>query len=154
MQHRVSLYEDGIVLFLHPTSSEIEITLDILHLFGEASDLRTNVQKSNVYHYSVLGVDTLIVQEKLPYEVLNFPYRYLSIAQSLRKLTCAQIQPIIIDRIANLFLGWKADILTHLFFLKELEGPKPLQRKAYIKTRTKYRSKSQQGLNLGDKKKK
>ena len=73
MQHRVSLYEDGIVLFLHPTSSEIEITLDILHLFGEASDLRTNVQKSNVYHYSVLGVDTLIVQEKLPYEGTEFP---------------------------------------------------------------------------------
>jgi len=85
--------------------------------------------------------------------VLNFPYRYLSTALSLRKLTSAQIQPII-DRIANILLGWKAEILARFFFLKELEGPKPLHRKAYIKTRTKYRSKLQQGLILGDKKKK
>jgi hypothetical protein len=47
--HRVSIYADDVALFLHPTADEITTTLDILQLFGSASGLKNNVQKSNVY---------------------------------------------------------------------------------------------------------
>jgi hypothetical protein len=43
LQHRISLYADDVVIFLRPTALDINITLDILHLFGEASSLCTNV---------------------------------------------------------------------------------------------------------------
>lgn len=49
LQHRISLYADDVVIFLRPTASDINITLDILQLFGEASGLKTNVQKSSVH---------------------------------------------------------------------------------------------------------
>jgi len=43
LQHRISLYADDVVLFLRPSASDIEITLDILQLFGKASGLTTNL---------------------------------------------------------------------------------------------------------------
>jgi hypothetical protein len=42
MQHRISLYADDAVLFLSPTAPDISVVMDILHLFGSASGLRTN----------------------------------------------------------------------------------------------------------------
>ena len=49
LQHRISLYVDDVVLFLRSEANDISITMDILSLFGEASGLKTNVQKSNVF---------------------------------------------------------------------------------------------------------
>ena len=45
LRHRISLYADDVVLFLRP-SADIEITLDILQLFGTASGHTTNLQKA------------------------------------------------------------------------------------------------------------
>ena len=42
MLHRISMYADDVVLFLHPTTSDISVTLDILQLFGDASGLYNN----------------------------------------------------------------------------------------------------------------
>lgn len=48
IQHRISLYADDVALFLRPVASDISLTLRLLQLFGDASGLRTNVQKSSV----------------------------------------------------------------------------------------------------------
>ena len=48
IQHRISMYADDVALFLRPAANDITLTLDILQLFGEASGLNTNVQKSSV----------------------------------------------------------------------------------------------------------
>lgn len=48
IQHRLSLYEDDVVLCLRPVASDIDLTLNILKVFGEASGLKTNVQESSV----------------------------------------------------------------------------------------------------------
>jgi hypothetical protein len=53
LQHRISLYADDVVLFLRPEDADIAITMDILQLFGVASGLKTNLQKSNVLSYHV-----------------------------------------------------------------------------------------------------
>jgi len=44
-KHRVSMYADDVVLFLRPAAEDIGITMDILNLFGEATGLKTNLQK-------------------------------------------------------------------------------------------------------------
>jgi hypothetical protein len=49
LQHRISLYADDVVLFLHPKESDIQVVLGILHFFGEASGLKHNVHNSSVY---------------------------------------------------------------------------------------------------------
>ncbi|KAL5652294.1 hypothetical protein ACJX0J_037752, partial [Zea mays] len=42
----VSLYVDDVIMFLHPKESDIQLVLKIIEIFGEASGLKTNIQKS------------------------------------------------------------------------------------------------------------
>ena len=111
IQHRISLYADDVALFLQPAAEDINLTLDILSLFGEASGLKTNVQKSNVLPIQCSDEDLEIITSLLPCEVLSFPCKYLGLPLSLRKLTKDQVQPII-DRIADQLPAWKADLMT------------------------------------------
>lgn len=111
LQHRISLYADDVVIFLRPSVSDIGITLDILQLFGDASGLRTNVQKSIVFPIQCSEEDNTTIQEHLPGQISDFPCKYLGVPLSLRKLTKQQIQPTI-DRIVDQLPGWKADLLT------------------------------------------
>jgi hypothetical protein len=46
LKHRISLYADDVAIFLKPDPADINLVLDILQLFGMASGLQTNVQKS------------------------------------------------------------------------------------------------------------
>jgi hypothetical protein len=43
LPHQISLYADVVVLFIQPEESDIALTMDILHLFGIASGLKTNL---------------------------------------------------------------------------------------------------------------
>jgi len=85
--------------------------LDILQLFGEASGLKTNVQKSSVLPIQCTEEDKLVLQEHLPCQISEFPCKYLGVPLSPLKLTKAQIQPII-EKIGDRLPGWKADLLT------------------------------------------
>jgi len=95
LQHRISLYADDVVLFLRPSANDIEITLDILQLFGNASGLTTNLQKSSVLPIQCNEDDKSVLQESLPCQVSEFPCKYLGVPLSPYKLTKAQAQPII-----------------------------------------------------------
>jgi hypothetical protein len=95
---------------LHPKESDIQIVLKILEIFGEASGLKTNIQKSNVYPIRC-GEEVVTLQELLPCEISSFLCKYLSLPLSLSKLSRNQTQSII-DKIADQLPGWKADLMT------------------------------------------
>jgi len=107
----VSLYADDVFLFLRPEAADISVTLDILNLFGEASGLRTNLQKCSVLPIRCEESELEVISSMLPCNLSDFPCRYLGLPLSLKKLTKAQVQPII-DRIADQLPGWKADLMT------------------------------------------
>ena len=111
IQHRISLYADDVAIFLRPAAADINLTLQLLQLFGDASGLKTNVQKSNVLPIQCSEVDLATIQDLLPCEVLNFLCKYLGLPLTIKKLTKEQFQPII-DRIADQLPGWKADLMT------------------------------------------
>jgi hypothetical protein len=111
LQHRISLYADDVVLFLRPEAGDINLVLGILNLFGDASGLKTNLQKSNVLPIRCGDTELLTIQNLLPCAVSEFPCKSLGLPLSLKKLTKGQIQPII-DRIADQLPGWKADLMT------------------------------------------
>jgi len=100
MHHRVSLYADDVVLFLRPVATDLHLVEDILRLFGSATGLKTNIQKSSVLPIQCSEDDLSVVQSHLPCEVQNFPCKYLGIPLSIKKLTQSQLQPII-DRVAD-----------------------------------------------------
>ena len=45
---RLSLYADDAALFISSNAEDLQLTKDILQIFGEASGLQTNLQKSCV----------------------------------------------------------------------------------------------------------
>jgi hypothetical protein len=110
LQHRVSLYADDVIMFLHPKESNIQIVLKILEIFGESLGLKTNIQKSNVYPIRC-GEEVVTLQELLPCEISSFHCKYLGLPLSLSKLSRNQTQSII-DKIADQLPGWKADLMT------------------------------------------
>ena len=99
------------VLFLLPVAEDINVTMDILHLFGEATGLKTNMQKSNVLPIRCEENELATVQSQLQCGVAEFPCKYLGLPLTLKKLTKEQVQPII-DRIADQLPGWKAEPMT------------------------------------------
>jgi len=111
IQHRISLYADDVALFIQPSASDMSLTLRMLELFGDASGLKTNVQKSNVLPIHCAEDDMSLIQSLLPCEILEFPCKYIGLPLSIRKLTKEQLQPVI-DRIADQLPGWKADLMT------------------------------------------
>jgi hypothetical protein len=80
-------------------------------LFGEASGLKTNIQKSSVYPIRCGQEELVTFNDWLPCELSSFPCKYLGLPLSLKKLSKNQMQPII-DKVADQLSGWKADLMT------------------------------------------
>jgi hypothetical protein len=68
VHNRISLYADDVVIFLHPVALDLEITMDILRIFGEASGLKTNMAKSSVFpiHRAIENLDTIALLPTSP----------------------------------------------------------------------------------------
>jgi hypothetical protein len=110
LQHRISIYADDMVLFLRPEAEDISLTMGILNLFGEATGLKTNLQKSSVLPIRCGEIDLATVHNLLPCElasfacIASFACKYLGLPLSSKKLTKDQVQPII-DRITDQLPG-------------------------------------------------
>jgi hypothetical protein len=72
---------------LRPDVVDIGAIKGILHLFSEASGLKTNIQKSNVFPIQCGEEDLAIVQASLPSQLSNFPCKYLGLLLSLKRLS-------------------------------------------------------------------
>ena len=97
-QHRVSLYADGVVLFIKPIIEDLELIKGVLQIFGDVSGLKTNILKCSVTPIQCQEMDLAIIQDLLPCEVKNFPCSYLGL-------------PLLVRKIANLIcilllIGW------------------------------------------------
>jgi hypothetical protein len=91
LRHRISLYADDVVLFLKPDAADINLVLDMLRLFGRASGLHTNVQKSNVVPIRCDSQTIVNAKELLPCDFVDFLCKYLGLPLSIKKLTRSQI---------------------------------------------------------------
>ena len=80
----------------HDKVGDIEVTLGILNLFGEATGLKTNLQKSNVVPIRCGGAKLAAVQSLLLCALTDSPCKYLGLPLSLKKLTKEQVQPFIV----------------------------------------------------------
>jgi hypothetical protein len=99
------------VLFLRPVAAELNMVIRILDLFGEAIGLKANVQKSTVAPIQCTQLEVQEVMDYFPCEIEEFPIKYLGLPLSIKKLSKNQLQPLI-DLLADLLPGWKADLMT------------------------------------------
>lgn len=85
--------------------------LDMLRLFGDASGLKTNMQKSSALPIQCKKKERETIKAHLPCQMLDFPCKYILECPYPSINFPMQVQPII-DKIADQLLGWKADLLT------------------------------------------
>ena len=93
--YRVSLYVDDLVLFVLPQQRDLEVIRGVLSIFGLASGLFSNLDKSVTTPLNCSDTQIQLLHNILPYRVEDQPCRYLGVPLSVRRLTRSQEQPII-----------------------------------------------------------
>ena len=109
--YRVSLYADDLVLFVLPQQRDLEVIRGVLSIFGLASGLFSNLDKSVATPLNCTDAQIQLLRDFLPCRVEDLPCRYLGVPLSVRKLTRSQEQPII-DKVAARIPGWKGQMLN------------------------------------------
>ena len=107
----MSLYADDLVLFVSPSEEDLTVLSTALQLFGEASGLFSNMDKSIATPIHC-GTDELErLQQLLQCKIQDFPCRYLGVPLSLFKLKKCDEQPLI-DVVAAMLPLWKGNLLN------------------------------------------
>ena len=108
---RISLYADEVVMFVVPKAQDMLVVKAALLMFGEASGLFSNLDKSVATPIGCTDLDMSLVKETLSCKVANFPCRYLGIPLSIYKLRKADEQKLI-DSVAARIPQWKGKLLN------------------------------------------
>jgi hypothetical protein len=104
---RISLYADNVALFIRPVAAEMNLTMEILASFGEASGLQTNLQKSCALPIRCEQSDLELVEATLPCTAAVFP----CLPISTTKLRKTDLLPWI-EKIGNKLPGWQASLMN------------------------------------------
>jgi hypothetical protein len=110
LRHRTSIYADDVVVFLRPVVLDLKVFAAIIQDFGDASGLRTNMEKCSANLIRCSSTDEEIIDHELRCPVVPFPLRYLGLPLTLRKPTAAQLQ-YLVDKVANKLPSWRAALL-------------------------------------------
>ncbi|CAN6246948.1 unnamed protein product [Urochloa humidicola] len=116
---RTSLYADDAAIFLNPVKEEVQTVSQILQLFGEASGLVTNMNKSAVYPIRCENINVQEVMEGFQCQIKEFPCTYLGLPLHFRQLHRVEIQPLV-EKLANRLPSWKGRFLNRAGRLKLL----------------------------------
>ena len=124
----ISLYADDVILFCHPSPSDTMAVREILQLFGRASGVRVNFQKSTATMIRCVAEEVAPAIATLGCPIAQFPITYLGIPLTLRRPTAAQLQPVV-DKTAGKLPTWKAHLMNkarRLAFVKSVLSVIPI----------------------------
>jgi hypothetical protein len=107
----ISLYADDLVLFCNAHTDDVNTVRAILGVFGQASGLHVNYSKSTATLIRCNFEEAEPVVQRLGYPIVDLPITYLGIPLSTKRLTAAQLQPMV-DRVADGLPRWKAWLMT------------------------------------------
>jgi hypothetical protein len=108
---RVSLYADDLVVFVVPFECDLLTVKAVLSIFGLASGLFSNLEKSVATPMHCAAEDIARVQEILSCRVQTFPCKYLGIPLSVYRLKRSEEQ-FLIDKVAARIPAWKGSMLN------------------------------------------
>jgi hypothetical protein len=108
---RVSLYADDLVLFVAPNDQDLRVLKSTLQIFGLASRLFANLDKSIATPMHCSEDDISRVQQILSCQIEGFPSRYRGIPLSILRLKKGEEQARIDAVTAHIPL-WKGNLLN------------------------------------------
>ena len=95
IKFQCSLYVDDVILFIRPHDQEARDVKQILHIFGEASGLKTNLAKCSIMPIYG-GEDSLEeIVSILGCQVQQFPIRYLGLPLSTKQIPKSHFQSVV-----------------------------------------------------------
>lgn len=109
--HCCSIYADDVVLFMSPTTQDIQAHLHILRFFGTASGLCTNLDKCVAVPISCSEEHIGIINDNLPCGSSFFPIQYLGVPLTVGKLHRDQLQPLI-DKVTAKLPIWQGKMIS------------------------------------------
>lgn len=109
--HRLSMYADDVVLFIHSSAGDLSTTKAILHCFGMVSGLITNMHKNSILPIKCQDSGLDMVRSEMLCSISTFPCKYLSLPLTFSKLRKEDLQPLI-DKLDDHLPGWKAAMLN------------------------------------------
>ena len=102
---------DDVVTFLWPMWQDIGTCAAMEEDISEVSGLRTNLAKCATHLIRCSLEHGDMVQRGLDYGIQGFPATYLGLPLGLRKVTTAQLQPVV-DKAANMLQPWSACLMN------------------------------------------
>jgi hypothetical protein len=108
---RVSIYADDVVLFVKPSIQDLVTVKELLEVFGAASGLIINYNKTSATLIRGTIDDSERVASLLHCTISTFPIKYLGLQLSLGPLTRAQWQPVL-DSATRIVSAWQKSLIT------------------------------------------
>ena len=96
------MYAHDAALFLVPVKREVSSLAELLNLFGEATGLKTNFQKSTAIPIHCNGVNLRQVLADLPANHTHFPIKYWGLPLTTVRLRRVDFQPLVDKTVAKL----------------------------------------------------
>ena len=109
--NRTSLYAHDLVLFVVPNVRDLQVIKAVLTIFGLASGLFSNLDKSVASPLHCSQNDIARVRDILSCRIEDLPCRYLGAPLSVRRLKRSDEQPLI-DKVAARIPKWKGNMLN------------------------------------------
>ncbi|CAH9115366.1 unnamed protein product [Cuscuta europaea] len=105
-------YADDLILFSRGDFFSIEILVNALKEFGDASGLMVNHDKSNIFVGGIKDNDLREIMALVDFGRGQFPVKYLGIPLAPLKISVAQYAPLI-DSISDFLVAWNTKTLSY-----------------------------------------
>lgn len=105
------LFADDTLFMIRPIPQQLQFLKIILHMYGELSGLRVNLNKSEVLVTTALPEEIRDLAEIMDCEAASFPITYLGLPLTDKKLQKMHYLPLI-QKITGKLTTWKADMLS------------------------------------------
>jgi hypothetical protein len=111
IKFRTSLYVDDVMFFLRWIASDVSNVQHLLHQFGVAIRLCTNIQKSEIFPVRCEGIDIPTVLGQFQVQQGSLPSKYLGFPLWISTVKRVDKQ-VLIDKIAEKLPKWKGKLLN------------------------------------------
>jgi hypothetical protein len=108
---RLPLYANDAAVFLNPVRQEVDLIMEIMQRFGDATGRRINVAKSTAAPIRCSGINLDEILQNFTSDRVSFPTTYLGMPITLWRLKLVHLQPVL-DRAAAKMVGWQGQIFN------------------------------------------
>jgi hypothetical protein len=108
---KASLYADDVAIFVRPNKQDIAALKETLDMFGQATGLVKNLQKTKIFPISCQGMHLEEILEGFLTPIKSVPCHYLGLSLHLKKLRRIDFMPLL-NKVGGKLPGWKGKLMS------------------------------------------